>query len=43
MDNKEKYWYGFARLTKTSSAFVNKLYIYFGSIALAWNAKDNEL
>ena len=43
MDNKEKYWYSFARLTKTSSAFVNKLYSYFGSIDLAWNAKDNDL
>ena len=43
MDNKEKYWYSFARLTKTSSVFVNKLYSYFGSVDLAWNAKANDL
>ena len=43
MDNKEKYWYGFARLTKTSSAFVNKLYSHFSSIDLAWNARANDL
>ena len=43
MDNKEKYWYAFARLTKTSSAFVNKLYSHFSSIDLAWNARANDL
>ena len=43
MDNKEKYWYSFARLTKISSAFVNKLYNYFGSIELAWNSQAYDL
>ena len=43
MSNNEKYWYGFAKLTKASSHFVNILYNYFGSIELAWNAQTYDL
>ncbi len=43
MNNKDKYWCAFARLTKASSAFVNKLYEYFGSIELAWHAETYDL
>ncbi len=39
----DKYWYAFARLEKTSSALVNKLYNYFGSIELAWHAQAYDL
>ncbi len=41
--NNDKYWYAFAKLTKTSSAFVNKLYCHFGSIELAWHAQAYDL
>ncbi len=43
MGNNYKYWYAFARLTKTSSVFVNLLYNYFGSIELAWHAQAYDL
>ena len=43
MDNNDKYWYAFARLTKSSSAFVNLLYRHFGSIDLAWHAEIYDL
>lgn len=43
MNNNEKYWYAFARLTKTASAFVNKVYEHFGSIELAWHAQEYDL
>ena len=43
MDNKKKFWCAFSRLTKTSSAFVNKLYSHFGDIEYAWNADEVEL
>jgi DNA processing protein len=43
MNENEKYWYAFAKLTKTSSVFVNVLYNYFGSIELAWHASINDL
>ena len=43
MDSNDKYWYGFAHLTKTSSVFVNRLYEYFGSIELAWHAEPYDL
>ena len=43
MDNKKKFWCAFSRLTKTSSAFVNKLYSHFGDIEYAWNANEVEL
>lgn len=43
MDNNEKYWYAFAKLTKTASAFVNVLYHHFGSIKLAWHAEAYDL
>ncbi len=42
MEN-DKYWYAFAKLTKTSSAFVNRVYNYFGSIELCWHAKTYDL
>jgi len=43
MTDNDKYWYAFARLTKTSSVFVNKLYQYFNSIELAWHAQTYDL
>lgn len=44
MHNKnEKYWCAFSRLTTVSSAFVNLVYNYFGSIETAWNANFNDL
>ncbi len=43
MNSNDKYWCAFAKLTKTSSAFVNKLYEYFGSIEAAWNAEFYDL
>ena len=43
MNNNDKYWYAFARLTKSSSAFVNLLYRHFGSIELAWHAQAYDL
>ena len=43
MNNDDRYWYAFAKLTKTSSAFVNVLYHYFGSIELAWHAQPYDL
>lgn len=43
MENNDKYWYAFARLTKTASAFVNKVYEHFGSIELAWHAQEYDL
>ncbi|MBQ9246543.1 DNA-processing protein DprA [bacterium] len=43
MDNNDKYWYAFARLTKTNSEFVNALYSHFGSIELAWHAEVYDL
>ena len=43
MNRNEKYWYAFAKLTKTASAFVNKLYEHFGSIELAWHAEAYDL
>ena len=43
MNNNDKYWYSFARLTKSSSAFVNLLYRHFGSIELAWHAQAYDL
>ena len=43
MDNKKKFWCAFSKLTKTSSAFVNKLYSHFGDIEYAWNADLEEL
>ena len=43
MNKNEKYWYAFAKLTKTASAFVNKLYEHFGSIELAWHAEAYDL
>lgn len=38
MNNNDKYWCAFARLSQTASGFVNRLYEYFGSIELAWHA-----
>ena len=43
MNNNDKYWCAFARLTKASSAFINKVYEYFGSIELAWHAEVYDL
>ncbi len=43
MEKNDKYWYAFARLTKTTSVFVNRLYQYFGSVELAWNAEAYDL
>ena len=43
MNSNEKYWYAFAKLTKTASAFVNRLYEHFGSIELAWHAEAYDL
>ncbi len=43
MKENEKYWYAFSRLTKASSAFVNNLYKYFGSIELAWHSEIYDL
>ena len=43
MKPEEKYWYAFAKLTKISSVFVNKLFDYFGSIEHAWNSEESEL
>ncbi len=43
MNKNDRYWYAFARLTKTSSAFVNLIYNYFGSIELAWHAHTYDL
>lgn len=43
MGNNDKYWYAFARLTKTASVFVNRLYEHFGSIELAWHAEAYDL
>lgn len=43
MNKNEKYWYAFAKLTKTASAFVNILYNHFGSIELAWHAEEYDL
>ncbi len=43
MSENDKYWCAFAKLTKTSSAFVNKVYEYFGSIELAWHAQTYDL
>ena len=43
MNSNDKYWCAFLKLTKVSSAFVNKLYEYFGSIEAAWNVKPSEL
>ncbi|MBQ8886124.1 MAG: DNA-processing protein DprA [Candidatus Gastranaerophilales bacterium] len=43
MNNNEKYWYAFAKLTKTASAFVNRVYEHFGSIELAWHAEAYDL
>lgn len=43
MNNNDKYWYAFARLTKTASVFVNRLYEHFGSIELAWHAEAYDL
>ena len=43
MGYNDKYWCAFSRLTKVSSAFVNTLYNYFGSIELAWHAKEYDL
>ncbi len=43
MNKNDKYWYAFARLTKTASSFVNKVYEYFGSIELAWHAQTYDL
>ncbi len=42
MENK-KYWCAFSKLTKTGSAFVNIVYEHFGSIELAWHAKEYDL
>lgn len=42
-DKQEKYWCAFSRLTKVSSLFINKIYNYFGSIELAWNAEAYDL
>ena len=43
MDNKKKFWCAFSKLTKTSSAFVNRLYSHFGDIEYAWSADIDEL
>ena len=43
MDNKAKYWCAFSKLTKTGSAFVNRVFEYFGSIELAWHAQAYDL
>ena len=43
MNNNDKYWCAFARLSQTASGFVNKLYEYFGSIELAWHAEIYDL
>ncbi len=43
MNGNDKYWYAFAKLTKTSSVFVNRLYKHFGSIELAWHAQTYDL
>lgn len=43
MNNNDKYWCAFSKLTKTSSAFVNKLYSYFGSIETAWKSEEHDL
>ena len=43
MDNRAKYWCAFSKLTKTGSAFVNKVFEHFGSIELAWHAQTYDL
>ena len=43
MNKNTKYWCAFSKLTKTASAFVNKLYNYFGRIDFAWNADISDL
>lgn len=43
MNNNDKYWCAFARLTKVTSAFTNIIYEYFGSIELAWNSEAYDL
>ncbi|MBE7704326.1 MAG: DNA-protecting protein DprA [Cyanobacteria bacterium SIG29] len=43
MENKAKYWCAFSKLTKTGSAFVNKVFEHFGSIELAWHAQEYDL
>ena len=43
MSNDDKYWYAFAKLTKTTSVFVNRVWEYFGSIELAWHAEPYDL
>lgn len=43
MENKAKYWCAFSKLTKTGSAFVNKVFKHFGSIELAWHAQEYDL
>lgn len=43
MNNNDKYWCAFSRLTKTSYVFVNRVYEYFGSIELAWHAQAYDL
>lgn len=43
MSSNDKYWYAFAKLTKAGSVFINRVYDYFGSIELAWNAQAYDL
>lgn len=43
MAQNDKFWCAFSKLTKNTSAFVNVLYSYFGSIEKAWNADCSEL
>ncbi len=43
MECEDKYWCAFSALKDSSSALVNKLYAYFGSIEEAWNAHADDL
>ena len=43
MKYSDNYWCAFAKVGKSSSVFVNKLYEYFGSIEQAWEAEPVDL